>query len=86
MKNPFAGPGGEMSQILPLEIHGEQHGVRIFEGCGPGPCIELLTEDDGFWHDTGVVFDAVWLTGLIQVLGRARTLLDGERATADQGE
>lgn len=62
--------------VLPTEILGECHGVRIFEGCGPGPCITILCEDDGFWRDSDCTFDQLWIQDLVQVLERASNLIE----------
>lgn len=79
-----------MPKALPIEILGSVHGVRIEAGCGPGPCIRLLSEDDSFWGDTENHFDALWISDLIRVLERARQIVEEmkegqEKAVEDHG-
>lgn len=57
------------------EIKGEAFGVR-FEPRGDGDdhiCIQLLTEDDGHWHEDGASFSSYWIKDLIKVLKRAQS-------------
>ena len=38
--------------------------------------IQLLVEDDGIWHKVGNGFSSFWLDDLIEVLNKARKILD----------
>jgi len=54
-----------------MEIKGSQFGIKITEdpdGSSSGLQVQILSEDDGFWHKSGDYFCATWLGDLIRVL------------------
>ena len=62
--------------LVGIDIKGAQYGVTFKEGCGPGPCVQVLSEDDGIWHETDVRFSPAWLDDIIEVLQKAKKLYE----------
>jgi hypothetical protein len=62
-----------------MEIHCDLFGVR-FVPRGPAGdrhvCLQLLCEDDGFWHEHGDAFSSHHIDDLIAVLQLARAKLE----------
>lgn len=56
-----------MSKLL--EFRGRQFGIRLIDrpDC-PNDAVQIISEDDGHWHDHGNQFDASWIDDLIQAL------------------
>lgn len=60
-----------------MEFKGKLKGVRL-QRRAPNDkhlCVQLLTEDDGVWHDSGQAFSAFWMDDLIEQLKQARNYL-----------
>lgn len=61
------------------EIHGGQFGVRFIERGNNDDhvCIQILCEDDEYWHEHGSAFSSFHLDDLIKTLEAAKLILEG---------
>lgn len=61
-----------------MEIKGGQFGVRLEprEDGDNHVCVQIISEDDGNWSESGEYFSSFWLNDLIDVLIKARRLME----------
>lgn len=64
----------QMKSFKNTEIKGQQFGVRFVPRGDKDDhiCIQLLSEDDEQWFETGSYFSSHWLDDLIAVLKKAK--------------
>lgn len=50
------------------DVKGENFGFKVQRREGHNPLVILMTEDDEFWSETSIHFDAYWIDDLMDTL------------------